>query len=476
MKLVRFSALALAGTLVCASLIAAPDTNTRARVIRKTARLGKTPAAAPVGFSTEVPVVAFLPANAAADTLILNVAHPFSITLSAKDTGRTGNTGTGLAIPENDIFGFFSIPTITGNSSNPEVFVKVIDGRTFNGFYWIFSNGLSDLEYTLTVREVATGATKVYSKTFGSASACGTFDTSAFASAPSGAEPADKAPLDLEAVTPTTRATTLRSSVDITNTTNKSGVTASIQYSYTCLAAACTPVGGFYSTPEEVITLQALDSRHFDDIVSFFATLVDSSGVPFLKPGAAQGSYGTLLVTFQNLDTNQGEEGTVQARTYSRVTEVDPLKGTVGFATPASIFIEAAKQTLVGTARDTRGGGSDLVGTLSSNVGIRNSDINGTGSLDDVDVTFYDTTTGQRVGGTVTLSGLRPGEVREVNDIWTAAAIPSSMHTVLVFADVRNSTPSSATIEGYITIDDTNSKDTAFVELKCADTACGNPI
>ena len=74
----------------------------------------------------------------------------------------------------------------------------------------------------------------------------------------------------------------------------------------------------------------------------------------------------------------------------------------------------------------------------------------------------------------MTLSGLRPGEVREVSDIWTSAAIPSSVHTVLVFADVRNSTSSSATIEGYITIDDTNSKDSAFVELKCADTACGS--
>ena len=131
-------------------------------------------------YSTEVPLVARIAPTAAADTLILNAAHPFAITLTARDTGRTGNTGTGLAIPENDIFGFFSIPTITGNSSNPEVFVKIIDGRALNGNYWVFSNGLSDLEYTLTVREVATGRTKTYSKAFGSANACGTFDTSAF--------------------------------------------------------------------------------------------------------------------------------------------------------------------------------------------------------------------------------------------------------------------------------------------------------
>ena len=178
-------------------------------------------------------------------------------------------------------------------------------------------------------------------------------------------------------------------------------------------------------------------------------------------------------MTFRNPSSNQGQEGTVQARTYSHVTEVDPQKGTVGFASPASLFIEAAKFTLVGTARDTRGGGGDVVGTLSSNVGIRNSDINETQNTDTVDITFFDTTTGNRVGGTVTLSGLRPGELREVSDIWTAGGIPSSVHSVVVFADVRGGSLSSPTIEGYITIDDTNSKDSSFVELRCADVTCG---
>ena len=437
-------------------------------------------AAATTGaFSTEVPIVAHFTANTAVGTLILNAAHPFSITLSAKDTGRTGKTGPGLAIPQNDIFGFFSIPSITGNTSNPEVFVKVIDGRSLNGFYWIFSNGLSDLEYTLTVTEVATGAVKTYFKPFGSASACGTFDTSAFASAPSSAEPASIVPLDAEAIAPTTRATTLRTSLDITNTTSTNGVTAEFQYSYTCVSAACNPVGGFYRTaptnvgqctPGACISLSGNGSVHIDDVVSYLASF---PGV--LQPGADQGSYGTFLVTFRNLPTNppQGQEGTVQARTYSRVTEVDPQKGTVGFSSPASLFIEAAKSALVGTARDTRGGGADFVGTLSSNVGIRNSDINGTGNTDTVDITFYDAATGNRVGGTVTLSGLRPGELREVSDIWTAGGIPSSTHSVIVFADVRGSTSTSPTIEGYITIDDTNSKDSAFIELRCADAACG---
>ena len=87
-----------------------------------------------------------------------------------------------------------------------------------------------------------------------------------------------------------------------------------------------------------------------------------------------------------------------------------------------------------------------------------------------MDLTFYDTSNGQRVGNTISITGLRPGELRETSDVWTAAGIPLSTHTVIVFADVRAGT---ATIEGYITIDDVNSKDSSFIELKCADAFCG---
>ena len=193
-------ATAVAGMVAAVSpLSAASDASSeRGPVLRRpnaAVSAGKTPfAASATAYSTEVPLVARIAPTAAADTLILNAAHPFAITLTARDTGRTGNTGTGLAIPQNDIFGFFSIPTLTGNASNPEVFIKIIDGRALNNTYWVFYNGLTDLEYTLTVREVATGRTKTYSKTFGNTNACGTFDTSAFASPATGAEPAGNVP------------------------------------------------------------------------------------------------------------------------------------------------------------------------------------------------------------------------------------------------------------------------------------------
>ena len=111
------------------------------------------------------------------ETLVLDAAHPFSVTLTATDQ-RTGRTGAGVATPVNDLWGYFSIPAITNNPENPEVFVKMLDGTAINGRYWFFYGGLTDLEYTLTVKEDATGLTRTYTKPAGSE--CGGSDTAAF--------------------------------------------------------------------------------------------------------------------------------------------------------------------------------------------------------------------------------------------------------------------------------------------------------
>ena len=39
-----------------------------------------------------------------------------------------------------------------------------------------------------------------------------------------------------------------------------------------------------------------------------------------------------------------------------------------------------------------------------------------------VDITFYDTATGTKVGSTIPFADLRPGEVRQVSDVWASAA------------------------------------------------------
>jgi hypothetical protein len=122
------------------------------------------------------PPVTPAPCSAGGDRLCLSGGR-FRVEVAARDP-RTSNTGAGVSIPQSDLFGYFAIPALTGNASNPEVFVKVLDGRVINGFYWIFFSGLTDLEYTMTVTDTVTGTVKKYTKAGGSA--CGAFDTKAF--------------------------------------------------------------------------------------------------------------------------------------------------------------------------------------------------------------------------------------------------------------------------------------------------------
>jgi hypothetical protein len=110
-------------------------------------------------------------------TLTLNAAHPFTVSLAATDP-HSGQVAPGVANQVNDLWGYFSIPAITSNPNNPEVFVKLLDGTAINGEYWFFYGGLTDLEYTLTVTDIVTGNKNTYTKLAGSE--CGGSDTAAF--------------------------------------------------------------------------------------------------------------------------------------------------------------------------------------------------------------------------------------------------------------------------------------------------------
>lgn len=266
-----------------------------------------------------------------------------------------------------------------------------------------------------------------------------------------------------------------RTALDISNNTASgtaaAPVVARFQYSYN------RPNGdgsvSFFRTPIQSVNLLAFDNFHTDDFVQYLGTL---PGV--LQPGADQSSFGTLLVTFENLPSSQGWEGTVFARTYS----ANPTGGgTVAIAYPASLFFESANATLVATIRDTQTApdAQRQAGSLRTNIGIRNTDVRGTGQTVSVNLEFYDVTpgnatNGQRVGNVLTLSNLQPGEVRQFNNIRAAAAIPDNVFGMLVFADIVGASASSPTIEGYVNILDGGTQDGAFFEMKCADSdGCG---
>lgn len=69
-----------------------------------------------------------------------------------------GESGVGQAIPltsDSGAFWFFQ-------PSNIELVIKVLDGRTINGHFWVFYGALSNVAYTITVTDTQTGAVKTY--------------------------------------------------------------------------------------------------------------------------------------------------------------------------------------------------------------------------------------------------------------------------------------------------------------------------
>ena len=85
-----------------------------------------------------------------------------------------GAEGAGQAQPltsDTGYFWFFS-------SNNVELVIKVVDGRAFNDHFWVFYGALSDVEYTITVTDTLTGATKMYTNPQGQLASVA--DTAAF--------------------------------------------------------------------------------------------------------------------------------------------------------------------------------------------------------------------------------------------------------------------------------------------------------
>ena len=245
MKLTRqasLASLAIASFVLRAAPLAA---QARAKVERISA------AAAPAAsFSVEVPLVQrFAPSGGGqGGTLVLNSAHSFNITLNATNQHNNNQQGAGVALPQTDTFGYFSFPAITGNPSNPEVFVKILDGRTHQ-------------RKLLGVLRAPDGSHLRH-------------DGHGERHGPNQGLPQgrrrhgwrrghDGLPLvgDDHPRTPRTRwrsqATPnafVRTAIDISNNTNASA-SVDIQYSYICTAPTCSPVDAFYRTPVRTLAL-----------------------------------------------------------------------------------------------------------------------------------------------------------------------------------------------------------------------------
>jgi hypothetical protein len=90
----------------------------------------------------------------------------------------SGDTGVGRRGNLTDDTGYFWF----FNPENIELVLKVLDGRSITGAWWVFYGALSNVEYTIRVTDMQTGAVKTYFNPQGNLASVA--DTSAFPEAP----------------------------------------------------------------------------------------------------------------------------------------------------------------------------------------------------------------------------------------------------------------------------------------------------
>ena len=100
------------------------------------------------------------------NVLCLNQGR-FKVTVEWEDF--EGATGAGTILPQTDDTGAFWF----FNSSNLELMVKVLDGRQENGKFWVFYGSLTNVGFTLTVTDTATGLSKTYENPVGNFGSAG---------------------------------------------------------------------------------------------------------------------------------------------------------------------------------------------------------------------------------------------------------------------------------------------------------------
>jgi len=104
-------------------------------------------------------------------TLCLN-GRRFSATVSWSFNGASSGVGQAFSVTDNTGAFWFFDPT------NLELVVKVLDGRSVNGKFWVFVASLTDAGFTLTVTDTLTGAIRAYVNPQGQLASFA--DTSAF--------------------------------------------------------------------------------------------------------------------------------------------------------------------------------------------------------------------------------------------------------------------------------------------------------
>jgi len=101
-----------------------------------------------------------------ATTLCLNSSR-FSVEVAWQtNDGRSGDGQAVTLTSDTGYFWFF-------NDANVELILKVLDGRSINGHFWVFYGALSNVGYQITVTDTDTSTVKVYDNPIGAFASVG---------------------------------------------------------------------------------------------------------------------------------------------------------------------------------------------------------------------------------------------------------------------------------------------------------------
>ena len=112
------------------------------------------------------------PGSCSTATSLCLQASRFTVSVAWATTD--GRTGSGQAIGMTGDTGYFWF----FDPANVELVVKVLDGRSANGHFWVFYGALSNVHYTITVHDTVGGTYRTYENPQGNLASAA--DTSAF--------------------------------------------------------------------------------------------------------------------------------------------------------------------------------------------------------------------------------------------------------------------------------------------------------